>query len=77
MARGRQKAEWERASWLMCILWNTHATKPRRPDEFNPFAEKRRQTGGIPITAQNIGLLKALVPRRRLNRRRKPEVPQP
>jgi hypothetical protein len=34
-------------------------TRAFRPDDFDPYAERRAR--GIPITAENIGLLKSLV----------------
>ena len=44
MARGRQKAEWERTALLAAIAANPYRDTDRRPepftaDEFNPFAD--------------------------------------
>ena len=60
MAGGRGRAEWSRMSSLMALVANVNRdprrTRVFRPRDFNPY--ERRRTGGIPITAANMGLLK-------------------
>jgi len=46
MARGRQRAEWERTAQLSVLLANPHRDaeahpRPFEPWEFNPFADRK------------------------------------
>jgi hypothetical protein len=48
MAKGRQKAEWERTALLAAIGANPHRNvkkykKPFLPNDFNPFADRKRK----------------------------------
>ena len=60
MAEGRGRAEWSRMSSLMALVANVNRDPRRsrafRPKDFNPY--EARRTGGVPITAANIDLLK-------------------
>jgi len=60
MAEARGRAEWSRMSSLMALVANVNRDPRRsrvfRPRDFNPY--EARRTGGIPITAANIDLLK-------------------
>jgi len=60
MAESKQKEAWSHTSSIMALTANCHRdpkkTRRFRPDDFNPFAARRRQ--GIPLTADNVGLLK-------------------
>jgi hypothetical protein len=54
MVRGKEEAEWNRLSNLLCLirnvnLWGDNA-KPSKPSDFNPFAkdiEKQLQDDGF------------------------------
>ena len=63
MAEGRARERWTHTSWLLAMMANVNRDPKRsrvfHPDDFNPYA--RRRPRGIPITAGNIGLLKALL----------------
>jgi len=62
------EAAWEPHAALLALTANVNRDPKRRPrpfaaDEFNPFAEPDRRAsprGGIPITAENIDILKAV-----------------
>jgi len=60
MAEARGRAEWSRTSSLMALVANVNRdprrTRAFRPKDFNPY--ERRRTGGVPLTAANIDLLK-------------------
>ena len=65
MAMARLTAEWDQTSLLAAILAegnrdHKRRSRPYQPADFHPF--RRRRTSGIPITRENIELLKALVP---------------
>lgn len=40
MARGRQKAEWERTAQLIAGLYQLHTKEPIDPDRLNPYADR-------------------------------------
>ena len=70
MAESRLEQEWEQTSSVLALLANVHRDpkKGRRfsPADFNPFAPKTAPArAGIPITAENIGLLRAFVKEKR------------
>jgi len=60
MSEARLKRQWERTSWILALTANVNRdpkkTRAFRPDDFNPFVERRPR--GIPITSANIGMLK-------------------
>ena len=62
MAEGR----WEQTASILAMTANVNRDpkKHRRfgPGDFNPLS-RRRAPRGIPLTADNIGLLKAFVPK--------------
>ena len=61
MAEGRGRDAWAHTSSLMALIANATRDPKKgrsfRPDHFNPYV--RRRTMGVPITPDNIGLLKA------------------
>lgn len=66
MAEAKQRAAWTRAGLIAALIYNVNRKKgapSKTPDHFNPFAETfgRRVTGGIPLRAENIHLLKMFV----------------
>jgi hypothetical protein len=65
MADARQREAWGRLSALLATIANVNRDPKKRavsPDDFNPYVEKR-ESSGTPITAENVGLLKAWVNR--------------
>ena len=60
MAEARLETEWARASALLALIANVNRdpkkTRAFRPDDFNPFAEKR--TTGVTLDKGNIHILK-------------------
>jgi hypothetical protein len=62
MADGRGRAEWGRMSSLMALVANINRdpkrTRAFRPDDFNPYAERRSR--GILITSGNMEVLKTV-----------------
>ena len=67
MAEGRDRHLWNHTSAVLAMLANANRdTKKRKrpfgPDEFNPYTAHSRRTGaGIPVTADNIHVLKVLI----------------
>jgi hypothetical protein len=64
MAKGRQKAEWERTALLAAIGANPHRNvrkhkRPFLPNDFNPFADRRRKPKETKIKI-SVDCLKAL-----------------
>ena len=63
MAESRARERWAHTSSVMALIANVNRDPKKgrafRPDDFNPYAP--RQPAGIPLTADNIGLLKGLV----------------
>ena len=44
MAESRQKAEWERASAIVAMVYNMHRgpkSRPMKPSDFNPFRQPK------------------------------------
>ena len=67
MAEARERAEWKRTSYILCqtaeINRNTKRRKePFRPAEFHPYEHDEEPSHGMPITAENIAVLKGFVP---------------
>jgi len=63
MAEGHDRHEWGRASSLMAMIANAHKGKKGRwvrPAQLNPY--ERDRPPGIPLTTDNIRILKSLVP---------------
>lgn len=72
MARGRQKDEWQRTSWILAMIRNSNAAKRSdciRPEQVNPFEMRnnRRDTSELAQARRELG--EAL--ERRENARRK------
>ena len=67
MAEGRDRHLWNHTSAVLAMLANANRdTKKRKrpfgPDEFNPYESRSRgATAGIPVTAENIHVLKVLI----------------
>lgn len=65
MSEARQRADWERASSLLALTFNVNRdpkkTRAATPADFNPFAEAKSMRRGIPLTTDNIGVLKCFV----------------
>ena len=63
MAESVARERWAHTSSVLAMLANTHRdpkkTKAFRPADFNPFEAKQKKRG-IPIRADNIGVLRAL-----------------
>jgi hypothetical protein len=64
MAEAVAKDRWAHTSCVLAMLANTHRdpkkTRAYKPADFSPFDRKRK--AGIPVTPENIDVLKALVP---------------
>jgi len=64
MAKSRLRAEWAQTSEVLAMLANANRDQKKKPSpfkssDFNPFAQKWKH--GIPITRDNIHLLKVFV----------------
>ena len=62
MARGRVRESWDHTSCLLAMLANANRDRKKRarpfePADFHPMMRARRSRG-VPITPENIGLLK-------------------
>jgi hypothetical protein len=56
MADGRGRLEWSQTSWILAMMFNQHRdpkkTKPAGPDDFNPYAaRKKRVTIDMPLAS--------------------------
>jgi hypothetical protein len=64
MAEAKARDRWAHTSCVLAMIANAHRDPKKsrafRPSDFNPFAGKRKR--GIPVTPENISMLKALVP---------------
>jgi len=61
MAEERERVEWDRTSDLLALTANCHRGEKHRPftrDDFHPFPSRGRPQHGVPLTKENIGLLK-------------------
>lgn len=62
---GRMRAQWGMTSSQMALLANVNRdpkkTRPFHPNDFNPLAEQRETSSRIPLTTDNIQLLKSFV----------------
>jgi hypothetical protein len=63
MAEAAGRERWSRASGLMALIANVNRhpkrTRPFAPDDFSPFAARRRSgSKGVPLTKDNLYLLK-------------------
>ncbi len=62
MTEARERAEWNRTASLLALLVNLHRDPRKRaikPKECHPYEAKRTKKG-IPLTADNIRILKAV-----------------
>ena len=65
MAKGRQRAEWERTSQMSVLIANPHRDVKKHPEpfepwEFNPFAEGKPPRVKKPEIKVSVKCLKAL-----------------
>jgi len=69
MAHVRLSSDWDHTSAVMALLATIHRDPnkhgPFSPAEFHPYKGQRRTSRGIPITRENIGILKVFVGRKR------------
>lgn len=66
MALARQDLEWATASTVVATLLNVNRGKKDRairPDDIHPMRSGSDNTQGIKLTAGNINVLKAFVPK--------------
>lgn len=62
--RGARKVEWAQTSAVLAVIINANPYRKGRavkPDELNPYSGKKDT--GWKITAKNISVLKALLPK--------------
>ncbi len=67
MAESRAKERWAHTSSVMALIAETNRNPKKRgrpfaPDDFNPFARKRKRKAGSSLTAANIDALQVLLP---------------
>jgi hypothetical protein len=47
---------------VCCLIANANRdpkkSRPFKPDDFNPYAERRKRANAIEVTQENIGLLR-------------------
>ena len=63
MAEGRDKQCWNHTSHVLALIANVNRDPKKsrafKPADFNPYA-KQKSCGGVPITKENIGILKSV-----------------
>lgn len=62
MNDGRNKSEWARTALIACLLANPNRdtkkhSKPFTPDEFNPYAPKRKESLQVVSASQAAALM--------------------
>lgn len=61
MAEARRQEAWNHTSTVLAMVYNANRdpkkTRAASPRDFHPFEKQRRS--GLPLTAANIGVLKA------------------
>jgi hypothetical protein len=61
MAEAKGRDNWAHTSTVLALVANVNRDRRRsrafRPKDFNPF-EARRAGGGLPLTAENLAVLK-------------------
>jgi hypothetical protein len=71
MVEGRSRALWEHTAAHLAMHYNIHRdpkrTRPRTAQDFNPHCRRSRQPSGIPLTAENIRMLKTVFVDRKAN----------
>jgi len=61
MAEARVDAEWNHTSAILAMLANVNRDPKHssyHPEDFHPLRRRRNRSAGIPVTRDNIGLLK-------------------
>ena len=65
MSDGRDRQLWVHTSFVLAMLANVHRDPKKgramRPADFNPYADADARRRGIPVTADNIEVLKRLM----------------
>lgn len=64
MCEARRRENWDHTSWLLCMSYNANRGKGQKakdPEDFHPLRKKTKSTGGIPLTAANIHMLRVFV----------------
>ena len=66
MAEGSDRRQWAHTSCLLAMIANVNRdpkkTRAFRSDDFNPYSDAgRKHRRGIPVRADNIHVLKALL----------------
>lgn len=65
MAEGRSRDAWAHTSAVLAMLFNVNRdprkSKALMPSDFDPHSTTQSRSNRIPITPENIHLLKALV----------------
>jgi hypothetical protein len=71
MAEGRNRRLWDHTSMIAAAALSSMRERMIDPAKLHPYARSREVgPAGIPITAANIGVLKALLPLRKRSQRR-------
>jgi len=59
MAEGRNRRLWDHTATVAAAALSAFREKPVDPAKLNPYETGHGKPTGIPITAENIGILKA------------------
>jgi len=63
MAEGLGRERWAHTSILCALIANANRDpkkhRPFKPDDFNPYAERRKRANAIEVTPETIGLLRS------------------
>jgi hypothetical protein len=77
MAEARDRQHWNHTASVLCLIANVNRdpkkTQAFQASDFHPY-ETRQSSGGVPITAKNIGALRGLAKRTR--KRKAPSIVQ-
>jgi len=63
MAEGLGRERWAHTSMICSLIANASRDpkkhRPFKPDDFNPYAERRKRTSAVEVTPENIELLRS------------------
>ena len=63
MAEGLGRERWAHTSIICSLIANANRDPKKhrafKPDDFNPYAERRKRANAIEVTPENIGLLRS------------------
>jgi hypothetical protein len=63
MAEGLGRERWAHTSVICSLIANANRDPKKhrafKPDDFNPYAERRKRANAIEVTPENIGLLRS------------------